>query len=396
MHIVAELPAQAAAQPGQTGWPVLLVEDDDGDAFLVEELLNETPAQVRLLRASSMAEARTMAAGARCVLLDLGLPDSQGLSALETMRRLAPRAAIVVLTGLVDEHRGVEAMAAGAQDYLVKGEIDGKALVRALRYAIERRDAEHAARALRESELRAEENSRLERGLLPTPLLRAHLGHTARYRPGRRQATLGGDFYDVVETSDGVVHVLLGDVCGHGPDEAALGVSLRIAWRTLVLSGIREPDRLAYLQDVLVSERTNEELFATVCTLALAPDRASLGMRLAGHPPPAMVRPVLAALPDDEVGPALGERGELDSELVTVPLPPGWELLLATDGLLEGRDGPAGDRLGWDGVLGEIAAINPAAGDDTLPDVLIDRIERRNGGPLTDDVALLLLRGPAT
>src|SRR5262245_20167228 len=100
MHTVAELPVQAAAQPGQTGWPVLLVEDDDGDAFLVEELLSETPAQVRLLRASSIAEARTMAAGARCVLLDLGLPDSQGLSALETMRRVAPRAAIVVLTGL--------------------------------------------------------------------------------------------------------------------------------------------------------------------------------------------------------------------------------------------------------------------------------------------------------
>ncbi|MBL7489116.1 response regulator, partial [Frankia sp. AgB1.9] len=172
MQSVAELPAHAAAEPGQTVWPVLLVEDDDGDAFLVEELLQETSAPIRLLRAVSIAEARVKAAGARCILLDLGLPDSHGLSALETLRAIAPDAAIVVLTGLADEHRGVEAMAAGAQDYLVKGESDGKGLVRAVRYAIERRAAEQAARDLHESQLRAEENARLERGLLPTPLLR--------------------------------------------------------------------------------------------------------------------------------------------------------------------------------------------------------------------------------
>jgi serine phosphatase RsbU (regulator of sigma subunit) len=395
MQSVAEVPAKVAAEPGRTVWPVLLVEDDEGDAFLVEELLEETAAPVRLLRAASIAEARTMVTDAGCIVLDLGLPDSRGLSGLETLRGLAPDAAIVVLTGLADEHRGVSALAAGAQDYLVKGEIDGRTLVRAVRYALERRAAEQAARELHESQLRAEENARLERGLLPTPLLRdARLGHIARYRPGRRQALLGGDFYDVVETADGVVHVLIGDVCGHGPDEAALGASLRIAWRTLVLSGISEAHRLAFLQDVLVSERTNDELFATVCTLAVAPDRTSLRMRLAGHPPPAMLHPRPAALPDTEVGPALGVLDELPSESITVPLPPGWELLLATDGLLEGRDGPTGERLGWDGVLAEIATIAPPPGDDDLPDVLIDRIERRNGGPLTDDVALLLLRGP--
>ncbi|MBL7490535.1 SpoIIE family protein phosphatase, partial [Frankia sp. AgB1.9] len=123
----------------------------------------------------------------------------------------------------------------------------------------------------------------------------------------------------------------------------------------------------------------------------------SLTMRLAGHPPPAMIHPHLAALPDTEVGPALGVLDDLlPSEAITVALPEGWELLLATDGLLEGRDGPTGERLGWDGVLTEIATISPPPGDDDLPDVLIDRIERRNGGPLTDDVALLLLRGPTT
>jgi len=172
-------------------------------------------------------------------------------------------------------------------------------------------------------------------------------------------------------------------------------VSALEAVRTLAPAGVPEPDRLACLQEVLVSERTNVELFATVCTLVLAPDLGWLGMRLAGHPPPALIHPVRAALSDLQVGPALGVLDAVTIEQAGVPLPPGWELLLATDGLLEGRDGPDGERLGWDGVLAEIAAIGPRPGDDSLPDVLIDRIERRHGGPLTDDVALLLLRGPA-
>ena len=72
------------------------------------------------------------------MLLDLGLPDASGL---EGLRRLAARAdgvALLVLTGLADEHRGAEAVAAGAQDYLVKGQVDGQLLTRAIRYAIGR------------------------------------------------------------------------------------------------------------------------------------------------------------------------------------------------------------------------------------------------------------------
>ena len=63
----------------------------------------------------------------------------------------------------------------------------------------------------------------------------------ARYRPGRANALLGGDFYDVVETPDGTVHAVIGDVCGHGAAEAAIGVCLRVAWRSLVLAGETPP-----------------------------------------------------------------------------------------------------------------------------------------------------------
>jgi hypothetical protein len=105
----------------------------------------------------------------------------------------------------------------------------------------------------------------------------------SRYRPGR-DALLGGDFFDIVETGDGTVYAVVGDVCGHGPDEAALGVALRIAWRTLVFAGTDADRLLPVLEEVLVRERRSEELFTTVCMVRLAADRETASVWLAGHP----------------------------------------------------------------------------------------------------------------
>src|ERR1700754_1049064 len=149
-----------------------------------------------------------------------------------------------------------------------------------------------AQRQLRESRLRAQENTRLERGLLPTPLLEgSSLRFAAHYRPGRSRALLGGDFYDTVRTPDGTVHAMIGDVCGHGPDEAALGVELRIAWRALTLAGLCGDDLLATLQEVLKVERPFEQIFAPLCTVDIAPDGRRAGLSLAGHPAPLISRP---------------------------------------------------------------------------------------------------------
>src|SRR5438105_1104387 len=127
---------------------VLLVEDDDGDALIVEELLAEVGADIQLQRARSFADAKILAPDASCVLLDLGLPDSQGLQGLSWLTAHEPHAAVVVLTGVASEHLGSEAVRAGAQDYLVKGDVAGGSLYRVIRYAIERRRAEKAQREL--------------------------------------------------------------------------------------------------------------------------------------------------------------------------------------------------------------------------------------------------------
>ena len=386
---------------------VILVEDDHGDAFLVEELLAGARVAFELTWVQNLADATSaLDEGVRCVLLDLNLPDATGMEGLTHILELAPQAAVIVLTGLADEHRGVEAVAAGAEDYLVKGQVDGELLARAIRFAVERKRADSAALRLREAEMLASENARMERALLPTPLLGdddVHFAHA--YRPGRRMALLGGDFFDVIER-DGSVFALIGDVSGHGPDEAALGVCLRIAWRTLVLSGVPAAGMLPVLDMLVVRERHSPFAFATVCMVVIGPDRRSAEMYLAGHPSPILIghglighdaagnagAPVVEQLPMGPRGPALGFLPGSRWPAVPLELPPSWALLLVTDGLFEARTGKGPDRLGEEGLVDLIARRLPDLPvEDVWPGTLLDAVEERNGGALADDAALVVL-----
>ncbi len=125
---------------------LLVIEDNPGDARLLEEMLNEHPSDRTLTHVGTMvaAEAHLAAHAVDIILLDLGLPDAQGLDAVRRARSAAPRVPLVVLTGLDDESLAAQALKEGAQDYLIKGQIDPRSLVRALRYAIERNAMEEA------------------------------------------------------------------------------------------------------------------------------------------------------------------------------------------------------------------------------------------------------------
>jgi serine phosphatase RsbU (regulator of sigma subunit) len=383
--------ATASPPSAATSARVLLVEDDEADAFLVRELLADTDTSLEISWARSLAEAREQSVdGFDCILLDLGLPDASGFDALSGVLDAAPDAAVLVLTGLDDEQIGVEALAGGAQDYLVKGHVDGALLGRAIRYARERKRLDLELRRLYRAEALAAENARLERGLLPQPRISdPTLNIVTRYQPGR-DAVLGGDFFDALETRDGSLYVLIGDVAGHGPDEAALGVCLRIAWRTLVLAEESADRLLPILQDVLTRERASEEVFATLCMAVVAPDRASLRLFLAGHPAPLLLVDHPVQLPDDLVGPALGVVPGVVWGSRPVELPERWRLLLFTDGLVEGRDS-LGGRLGVEGLI-ELARTGSRYGESTgLVEDLFDAAQRMHGSELPDDVAVLVV-----
>lgn len=389
----AELPADRMR--------VLLIEDDDGDALLVDELLLDAGSPFALRRARSLAEAQSELAGATCVLLDLELPDSRGLRGVSWVREVAPALAVVVLTGLADEHIGEEAVRAGAQDYLVKGQVDGHLLQRVVRYAVERRRAEETQRQLAEARLYAAENARLERGLLPSPVLSdPRLSVSARYRAGGQQMLLGGDFYDVVESPDGWVHAVVGDVCGRGPDEAALGVCLRVAWRTMVLAGRPVDEIMSAVGQVLEHERQHDRLFVTLSMLSVAPERTHGRLYLAGHPQPILMAPGATAELKAPVSLPPGISTPSSWPGADVELGDAWSVLMYTDGLIEGKIGSGPERLGSDGLIKLIekaraqdAGGASEGGHDTelIIDSVISQVRELNGGDLDDDLAVLAI-----
>ena len=130
---------------------LLVVEDSEGDARLLREMFKDNPAKsIVMTHVGSMKEAEKHLAEYEVdvVLLDLGLPDSQGLEAVRRAHIATRDIPLVILSGLDDERLAVEALHEGAQDYLIKGQIDSRSLMRALRHAIERKTLEAAARAL--------------------------------------------------------------------------------------------------------------------------------------------------------------------------------------------------------------------------------------------------------
>ncbi|MGD9619380.1 MAG: PP2C family protein-serine/threonine phosphatase [Mycolicibacterium sp.] len=372
---------------------LLLVEDDRADAILVDELIADAGFEARVAWARSISEAEREIAAARpdCVLLDLHLHDTDGLSGLTRIAAADATLPVVVLTGLTDEHVGISAVASGAQDYLLKGRVDPESLRRAVRYAIERKRAELTAVDLHASQLRAEQNARLERGLLPSPLLLDDPGVeiVTCYRPSRENALLGGDFYDFVQTPDRTVHVMIGDVAGHGPDEAALGVALRIAWRALTFAGLRGSDRMRQLERILRTERAGTGIFATVLSLAIPPEGPRITAVRAGHPGMLLHGGGTVDWVEPAGGPALGLRAG-DWAPRQVDLPDGKGLVLLTDGMFEGHTGRGNQRLGEAGLLDLARSLAALPGRDFV-DALVDAVEERAQpyGGITDDIAVV-------
>jgi len=138
---------------------VLLVEDNPGDARLLQEILRDGTLSYNLHKAGRLDEGQRLLEQQTVdvVLLDLSLPDAHGMETVRRMLGSVPNAPILVLTGLDDEGLALEAVQSGAQDYLVKGQVDSPALSRAIRYGIERKrlEIERAQLLHREQEARA-------------------------------------------------------------------------------------------------------------------------------------------------------------------------------------------------------------------------------------------------
>ncbi|MBE3116689.1 hybrid sensor histidine kinase/response regulator [Candidatus Bathyarchaeota archaeon] len=130
----------------------MLIEDNPGDARVIQEMLTEEEFALDGLECFgrlSMGLNRLAQGGIDAILLDLGLPDSQGLNTFEKTYAVAPKVPILILTSNDDKSLALDAVRSGAQDYLVKGKTDGALLIRAIYYAVERKKGEEKLRESR-------------------------------------------------------------------------------------------------------------------------------------------------------------------------------------------------------------------------------------------------------
>ena len=356
---------------------VLLIEDNPGDARLIREFIAESSGRGFEMEWASRLGAgleRLNTGGIDVVLLDLSLPDSHGIETYLTLHARAPSVPVVVLSGLADETIAVQAVHEGAQDYLVKGEGDGRLLVRALRYAVERsriagqlaRSAEELRRKNAQMEADLHMAREIQQAFLPqqypvfppaAPAERSALRFHHLYQPA---AEIGGDFFTVFPVSDTAAGVFICDVMGHG---------LRAALITAVLRGLVEElkpgafDAGQFLTELnrglhAILRRTDQVMMATATYLTVDSVDGEVRFSRAGHPGPLLVRRKAGQVQaldelDPRHGPALGLFEKSNYPGCRCGVEEHDLLLLFTDGLYEVA-GAGQQEFGRDRLAAEI------------------------------------------
>lgn len=403
-------PAAALPSPLQTR--VLLVEDNPGDARLIREFIREADVEsfdVEMAERLDAALERLKQGGVDLVLLDLSLPDSHGIETFQKLHAAAPNVPTIVLSGLNDESVALQAVHDGAQDYLMKSQGDGRLLVRAMRYALER--AHTAAQLAAYAEELRSRNAQLEadlhmarniqRAFLPAQFPTFPAGATPErsrlqfhhlYKPA---AVVGGDFFSVFALSDTAAGVFICDVMGHG---------LRAALITAVLRGLVEELRpqasepgafLAAMNRSLhgILRRMDETILATAFLLTADVEAWQLRFANAGHPSPLHLRRsagMVAALKDCDPrhGPALGLFAEATFPTCSCPLTSGDAVVLFTDGLHE-AEGPGGEEFGMARMEACVQARLAQPTGGLFTDLLNAAEGFAEGRPFGDDVCLV-------
>lgn len=417
---VVEWPVGAPAskdpppQPVPVSVKVLLVEDNPGDAQLIGFMLADAGKDL-----FDVCTVERLGDGLRrleqgdigLVLLDLSLPDSQGLETFTQLHAQAPRIPIIVLSGLNDTSIAVQAVHEGAQDFLIKGQVDGELLVRAMRYAIERKRMTEQlgryAEELRTKNAQLEADFNMAREIQDIFLPHQYptfpqwvspeesaLKFSHRYLPA---AAVGGDFFDIFPITGTTAGVFICDVMGHG---------MRAALVTAIMRGLVEElmpvaaDASKFLTEInrslhAILRRTREPFLSTAFYLVADVATGELRFASAGHPSPFRVRRAAGTVEllknlDPRHGPALGLFEKAMYPACRCPMMERDLFLLFTDGLYE-VDNSVQEEYGMDRLLAAVRR-HYRLPTERLLDELLEDVQRFSGAhEFEDDVCLVAL-----
>ena len=329
---------------------ILLVEDDPDDVWIMQGLLGDRwdgPFQLTHAEMLDVALQHMINKHFDIVLLDLSLPDSQGIETFARMYREAPEIPIVVLTGNADETLGIRAVQAGAEDYLVKGQVDDAILIRSVRYAVERGRRRRAETSLRSASEEIRAAQQVQKLLFPeaAPKLEGFDIAAAMF-PAREAA---GDYYDFFPLADGRLAVALGDVSGHGMGPALLMAETRASLRTLA-DHYAEPGELLTQANRVLTSASDETRFITLILAAIEPLHRRLVYASAGQRGYLMT-PEGEWTQLESTGLPLGIKPDTQFPQVTLPkISPGSIIAFFTDGLYE-MESVTGERFGTERAL---------------------------------------------
>jgi serine phosphatase RsbU (regulator of sigma subunit) len=312
--------------------------------------------------------AETLAVGMRhcatgkfdVILLDLALPDSFGLDTFLATYSRAVDVPIVVLTGDENESLGVQAVQAGAEDYLVKGQVDDRLLVRSVRYAVERSRRHLAERELKNTSEEFVVAQQVQKHLFPNaPPEFEGFDIDGAVLPASATA---GDYFDYIPVDKNRLAVVLGDVSGHGMGPALLMAETRACLRTLIES-YDDPGEILTHANRVLSNESDETRFVTLAMAILNKRSKTLTYASAGQRG-YLLRESGEATVLDSTSLPLGVRKDLAVPVASsLPLKQDEIMVFFTDGVAE-AESPGMGRFTAERALDVIQALRdrPAAG----------------------------------
>jgi phosphoserine phosphatase RsbU/P len=384
---------------------ILMVEDDEAYASLVARMLRRSGSELVVAPRLEIALKHLAGRQFDAVLSDLNLPDSKGIETFQRLLAAAPRLPLVVLTGEDDDALGLRTVQGGAQDYLVKDQLEAPLLLRALTYAIERKRMQLEAARISEELKRQNDEMRsdlrmareVQSAMLPVGSGRSN-GQVAFHHRFLPAGPVGGDFFAELCPPNGPCGVALFDVMGHGVRAALVTGLLRaLVDETSVLT--LGPERfLAQLNRNLraIFRQADQQIFVTALCAVIEPAAGQLQFASAGHPHPlhldASTGKVVVL--ESQRGPPLGISDSATWAGRSAPLQPGQRVLLFTDGLYE-VEGPDGQQFGVPRLLEAAQRKLSLPGNQLLTEIVEEGQEFSSTGDFNDDVCLILVEPDA-